>query len=223
MDLQDFKREYIRQELGITDDFGRVCTFLDFANVNNWFEDDRQDADGNQLAEDEKLEIDIAERKNFISLFSNDIRFYYGHDQKNPGSLGFIRVARGIYGKHRVFTKPVQEVRHHLTEDELPQNTRPTHSDKKGTYVFIPKCNFDVEISVDAVKTADHYDTLCLFSSDADFVHLARYLKGQGKNIVLVKGGHIVHEWKAVADKIVNAQKAKRYITFLNKKQRPDE
>ena len=34
---------------------------------------------------------------------------------------------------------------------------------------------FDVEISVDAVKMIDHYDTFCIFSGDADFVYLNNF------------------------------------------------
>ncbi len=220
MDLQEFKKQYIKQELGITEEYARIFSFIDFGNVNNWFEEDRQDADNNKLQSDEKLEINLEALNNFLYLFSGDVRFYYGHDRQNSGSLGFIRVARDIFGKHRVFTKQIQKVRHHLTDEEVEINTREIYKDTDGPYVFIPKCNFDVEIAVDAVKLIEGYDTFCLLSSDADFVHLARFLKSKGKKVVLIKGGHIVHQWKTVADSIINVQKVKRYITRI-KKQKP--
>jgi uncharacterized LabA/DUF88 family protein len=81
---------------------------------------------------------------------------------------------------------------------------------KRGS-LYIPKCNFDVEISVDAIKLIEYYDTLCLFSGDADFVHLARFLKGKG---------NIIHQLMEVCDLVINAQEIKKHITTI-KKQKP--
>lgn len=221
MDLQDFKKKHIRELLGIKDDFVIIHTFIDFANVNHWFDEDQYDSDGVILAKDEKLVIDIEKLKEFAASFSADTRFYYGLDNESAGSFRFIRKTRYIFGKHRVFTKPIQKIRHYLNEDELAVNTRAAQADGKGTFVLLPKCNFDVEICVDAIKTAEGYKTFCLFSSDADFVHLARFLKGKGKNVILVKGGHVLHSLRRVADTVVSAQDIKGYIT--NKKARPSQ
>ena len=49
MDLQEFKKQYVQQELGINESFGRIHVFIDFGNVNHWFEEDRQDHDSNPL------------------------------------------------------------------------------------------------------------------------------------------------------------------------------
>jgi uncharacterized LabA/DUF88 family protein len=215
MDLLEFKKQYVREELCLSNDYGRILAFVDFGNVNYWFENDRQDANNRELLVNEKLAIDLAKLKEFIDLFSDDARFYYGHDPFIEKSLGFIVAARESFGKSRVFTKQIQFVRHHLNGSELAATTRTVHSDTEGSFVRIPKCNFDVEISVDAVRLADRYDTICLFSSDADFVHLARYLKSKGKKVILVKGGHIVRQWKAVADIIINAQTIKKHITLI--------
>jgi hypothetical protein len=220
MNLYEFKKEYVRQELGISESFGQILSFIDFGNVNYWFEEDRQDYDHNTLAEDQKLGVDIEKLKEFTALFSRDARFYYGHDRKNPKSLGFIRKARRVFGKHRVFTKPIQKIKHYLSEDELNTNTRDIHKDGDGNFIFIPKCNFDVEISVDAIKLIDSYDTFCLFSSDADFVHLVRFLKYKNKKTILIKGGPIVYQLRGVAEVVVNAQDIKKHIAII--KQKPD-
>jgi len=90
-----------------------------------------------------------------------------------------------------------------------------------GTFVLLPKCNFDVEICVDAIKTVEGYKTFCLFSSDADFVHLVRFLKGKGKKVILVKGGHILHSLRHIVDIVVSAQDIKQYIAI--KKARPSQ
>lgn len=218
MDLYELKKKRIRDGLGIVAEFGRIISFVDFGNVNYWFADDRQSPDGATLSGDQRLVIDIAKLKEFADLFSEDVRFYYGHDPVNQKSLRFIQALRGIYGKHRVFTKPMQKIRHHLNGAESAANTRETHRDREGVYIYVPKCNFDVEIAVDAIKLADRYDAFCLFSSDADFVHLARYLKSRGKKVILIKGGHVVWQLKAVTDLAVSAQAIKQYIAAIKQK-----
>ena len=218
MNLDEFKKEYISgQELGIDSSFGKILTIIDFGNVDYWFEDDRQDADNKPIKEDERLSINLDKLRDFILLFSDHIRFYYGHDPRNK-SLNFIGAAKHIFGKRRVFTKQIQKIRHHLKESELPLNTREVFQDGEGVYIQIPKCNFDVEIAVDAIRLKDNYDTLALFSSDADFISLIRYLRNNRKKVILFKGGHITSDLKREVDKVVNAQNIKRHIVQIKKR-----
>ncbi len=171
------------------------------------------------LAENEKLYIDIEKMYDFLSLFSMDIRFYYGHDHKKKTPFRFIQKVQFIFGKHRVFTKPIQWVRHHLeTRMEQEANTRPLHQDTDGKYVLLPKCNFDVEISVDAIKILNGYDTVCLLSGGADFIYLLRYLKQKGKKVIIIKAGYVVHQLKKVAQLVINAQDIKKHIADIKQK-----
>ncbi len=217
MDIQDFKREYIvGTELGIDATFGKILTVIDFGNVNYWFDEDRQDSENKALQEDEKLRIKLDGLYDLASLFSDHIRFYYGHDSQKRESLAFIAAARHVFGK-RVYTKPMQKVRHHLSADEIESNKRATFTDNEGVYIHLPKCNFDVEISVDLIRLMDRYDTVALFSGDADFVSLIRYLKKNDKKVILFKAGFITTDLKEVSDKIINAQNIKRHIAEVVK------
>jgi predicted nuclease of predicted toxin-antitoxin system len=224
MTLDEFKSAFVKNELGISDDYGKIATMIDFGNVNHWFEEDRQDSENKGLADDEKLVIDLQGLNDFSAIFSGDIRFYYGHDPVSQGSVGFITAAKHVFGRNRVFTKPIQYVRHHLKESEIDTNTRALFTDKEGCFVKIPKCNFDVEISVDAIRRIDSYDTLVLFSGDADFVALARYIRKKGKKIILIKGGNITTTLRNEVDLVVNVQKIKKHLTLIEKngvKQKP--
>ncbi|MDO8604161.1 MAG: NYN domain-containing protein [bacterium] len=219
MDLQDFKKQYVQEELGVDEGFGKILTFVDFGNVNYWFEEDRQTHDYLALKEEEKLTINITKLKDFLAIFSSDARFYYGYDSASVASLGFIQMVESIFGKTRVFTKAMQKVRHHLqTQEEANLNTRKVFRDNDGEFVYLPKCNFDVEISVDAIKIIEHYDTICLMSGDADFVYLLRFLKQKGKKIILIKGGNVVHQLKEISDLVINAQEIKKHITETKQK-----
>lgn len=220
MDLLGLKEQHLRTTLGISSEtFPRILTFVDFGNVNHWFSRDDKDAEGEPLTVGERLNIDLQKLADFLPLFSEDTRFYYGHDPENSGSMAFTIAAKHIFGKSRVFTKPIQKIRHYLDSTEVATNTRKVATDAGGDYILIPKCNFDVEISVDAIRLSHTYDTICLLSSDADFVSLLRYLKTQEKKTILVKGGRISGSLGAIVDLKISAQDIKQYITV--KKQKP--
>lgn len=78
-----------------------------------------------------------------MDCFCEDIRFYYGHNPTNSGSMAFNRAAKYIFGRSRVFTKRIQQVRHDLTPEDSVKNTCLVHSNDQGDFVLAPKCNVD--------------------------------------------------------------------------------
>lgn len=215
MKIEDFKKEIIRDDLNIKE-YGKIFSFIDFANVNKWFQYDNQDWNNNLLKEGERLSVDLDKLKYFSDIIGDKTRFYYGEDSQNAKSLEFTYVIRKIFGKRNVVTKDLQKIKHYM---EIGENTNVVVStDVYGKdYIEIRKCNFDVEISVDAIKMMDYYDTFCLFSGDADFVYLNNFLKKKGKKIVIVKGGYITAKLRSSADLVINAQKIKHYIAKITK------
>ncbi len=220
MDFYEFKIQNIKTTLGISDEqFSRVLTFIDFANVDHWFDDEQYDLEGKTLSTDCSVAIDLQKLKEFLDCFSIDVRFYYGHEPANSGSMAFNRAAKHIFGQHRVFTKRIQQVRHNLTPLDSVTNTRFVYSDDQGDFVLIPKCNFDVEICVDAIRLIDKYDTICLLSSDADFAALIRHLKSKyKKKVILIKGGRIDSSLGRLLDLKINASQVKSYIVQIKQK-----
>lgn len=215
MDLQELRKKFIREELGINEDYGKIFSFIDFGNVNNWFENDNQDWDFNPIGEDKKIAIDIQKIKDFADLFSDKVRCYYGKDPKNKGSVKFDYALEKVFSKHSFVSKDIQKIKHYI-EDE---GKKETLCDANGErYVEIRKCNFDVEISVDAIKKMKQYDTFCLFSGDADFVYLNNFLRKRGKKVILIKGGYITTKLRESVDLVINAQKIKKYIAQIKTK-----
>ena len=157
MDLQDLKKKFIKDELQITEDYGKVFTFIDFSNVNKWFQNDNQDWENKLLTPDEKLSIDLEKLKSFVDIFSERARIYYGENPKNQKSLSFTYVMRKVFGKRDVMTKDIQKIRHYFEIGEhIPDKYVETDADGKK-FIEIRKSNFDVEISVDALKMLEHY------------------------------------------------------------------
>jgi hypothetical protein len=99
MDLQDLKNKVIKDDLKITEEYGKIFTFIDFSNVNKWFQNDNQDWDNRQLVSGKKLSIDLEKLKLFVDIFSERTRIYYGENPKSEKSLGFTYVMRKIFGK----------------------------------------------------------------------------------------------------------------------------
>ena len=61
----------------------------------------------------------------------------------------------------------------------------------------------------------DREEVFCccdFFSGDADFVSLNRYLRKNGKKVILIKGGHMTTPLREESDKVINAQSIKKYI-----------
>ncbi|MFA4999822.1 MAG: NYN domain-containing protein [Patescibacteria group bacterium] len=217
MDLPELKKQFVCGELEITSEHGRIFSFIDFSNVNKWFENDDQDWNNKLIADDEKIMIDLQKLKTFVNLFSERARVYYGEDHKSTGSLSFTYVLRKIFGKRNVVTKDLQKIKHYIKLNEA-EILKYVLTDGDGqNYVEIRKCNFDVEISVDAIKMLDHYDTFCIFSGDADFVYLNNFLRKKGKKVIIIKGGYITTKLRESANLVVNAQNIKKYIAKIEK------
>lgn len=216
VDLTELKRINVLKELGIAPEcFPRPLAFIDFANVTHWYTADVLDPFGNPLPEGTSLEIDLRRLRALTQTIGTDARLYYGHDAAKQGSRAFIKAAEHAFGKHRVFTKPIQYIRHDLTPADSIGNTRLVHTDRSGDYVLIPKCNFDVEIAVDAMRLIAQYDTICLFSGDSDFAALLRYLRGRGKKVILFKGGRIAHALDQVVDLKIDAASVRPHIAYV--------
>lgn len=193
--------------------FSKIFCFVDFGNVNYWYDNDRRGWDGNQLADNQKLIVDIEKLASFISGFSEQKRFYYGWNPREKKSWHIvIKAERCGFIKN---TKPMQFIKHYIGEAVVNRDGRTTKKDSNGTYIEIPKSNFDVEISVDAIRLRDEYETFCLFSGDSDFTYLAGFLKKHKKKFIVIASGQVFHTLKELADLYINAQDIKGSITSV--------
>lgn len=61
------------------------------------------------------------------------------------------------------------------------------------------KCNFDVELTIDAVDQLVNYSDFVLASGDGDFIRLVKYVRGQGKRAHVIGPKRSNKELKAEA------------------------
>ena len=80
--------------------------------------------------------------------------------------------------------------------------------DLQEYYGGIKKADWDVGISIDAVRIASSVDVIVLVSGDGDFVQLVEYLKNQGKRVEVIAFGRTTSSHlKEVADEFIDLGK----------------
>lgn len=80
--------------------------------------------------------------------------------------------------------------------------------DLQEFYGGAKKADWDVGITVDAVRIAPSVDTICLASGDGDFLQLIEYLKNQGKRVeVIAFGRSASSKLRAGADEFIDLEK----------------
>lgn len=153
--------------------------------------------------------------------FSNikEIKVYYGlneRDQKNSEafhrrikmtgailktkSMKFIskNINEGLFFQRRTMTLFDSGVKKKIYElmDEL---------NKSGIIIKEPKCNFDVEMTMDILDDMEKVTGIILFSGDSDLLAPLERLKIKGKKISIVGvRGKVAGELHAVKDKYID-------------------
>lgn len=80
--------------------------------------------------------------------------------------------------------------------------------DLQEFYGGAKKADWDVGITVDAIRISPSIDTIVLASGDGDFLQLIDYLKNQGKRIEIIAFGRSSSaKLKKVADEFIDIEK----------------
>ncbi len=83
--------------------------------------------------------------------------------------------------------------------------------DLQEYYDGMKKADWDVGITVDAIRIAQSCDTIVLVSGDGDFVQLIEYLKNQGKRVeVIAFGRSTSSKLKEIADEFIDLEENPR-------------
>jgi len=84
----------------------------------------------------------------------------------------------------------------------------------KEFYGGLKKADWDVGISIDAVRISPSVDTICLVSGDGDFIQLVEFLKNQGKRVEVIAFGRSASlKLKETADEFIDLEgNPKKYL-----------
>jgi len=129
MDLKDLKLN----AFGIDKKkFGRIFCFVDYGNVNYWYDKDRRSGEGNQLNKYQRLIVDIEKLAYFVSGFAEQKRFYYGWNPRNKTNW-HITIKAEKYGFVKI-TKPMQFIRHEVGKGIISHDGKKVLKDDAGNY-----------------------------------------------------------------------------------------
>lgn len=87
--------------------------------------------------------------------------------------------------------------------------------DLQEFYGGAKKADWDVGLTIDAVKTAPGVDVVVLVSGDGDYIPLVEYLKNQGKRVeVIAFGRSTSNRLKEIADEFMDLEsdKIEKYL-----------
>ena len=213
MYLQDLKVSHF---LFSSNDFGRIFVFVDFGNVRPWAKDLWPEENKFRLS----LEIDIKKLANVCDWVKPVKKFfYYGHfkepkdqaknsEERQRHSKSIFRIDKARSSGFQVKTKEIKMIPHY---------------DDEGKFVGkLPKCNFDVEMTMTILQKIEKYDTLMIFSGDSDFGGLLGYLKSKGKKVIVVcTRNRMSTELETVADKFIPAETLKDFLQYIPKNNTP--
>lgn len=146
---------------------GAAIVFIDWANVHGW----------------EKTLKKNLSLESFFSYLSEyheikNIRFYFGTDT-NEKSINFLKRVEKI--GYEVSTKPVK----YILAGEID-----------GQKIHLRKCDFDMEICIDAHKALkEGIDSFIFFTGDGDYEPLYKMLILLQKQVIVVyTSGHLGKE-----------------------------
>ena len=206
MDFADLKAEYYLFKKA---DFGRIYVFVDFGNVRPWAKELWPDKNKFRI----NSEIDIEKLARVINWASPAKKiFYYGCYVKNLD----LPDGHENNQRHRKSTFRLSKARKNGFEVRTKDIKMIPHYDDAGKFLNkIPKCNFDVEITMGMIIKADKYDSIFLLSGDSDFGALLGYLKDKGKKIVvLCTRNRMSKELQEVADVFIPAENLSPFLLF---------
>lgn len=200
MDLQSLGGKYYFFDPAI---FGKIFVFVDFGNVRPW----AKELWPVENRYRHSIEVDIEKLAQLCGWVNPDkMFFYYGHYLKefehHKGSI--YRIDKARQSGFMVKTKPIKMIPNY---------------DEDGKYLGkLPKCNFDVEITMDVLTKIHKYDTVMIFSGDSDFGSLLQYVKNKGKKVVVVcTRNRLSKELQSVADKVIPAETLASFLAYKNK------
>ena len=91
--------------------------------------------------------------------------------------------------------------------------------DLQEFYGGLKKADWDVGITVDAIRIAPSVDTIVLASGDGDFLQLAEYLKNQGKRVEIIAFSHSASsKLKEIADEFIDLEKNPKSVYLRNER-----
>ncbi|RLF26918.1 MAG: hypothetical protein DRN14_06120, partial [Thermoplasmata archaeon] len=175
---------------------GKTMVLVDWANVYRWKNSLKGEVDPEKLY------------KYFMSYEQvGEMSLYHGIDV-HPKSAEFLKRMKDI--GYKVVTKPVKYLKVRADSGEI---------------VSQRKCDFDLEMGLDAYERIGEYDSFVFLSGDGDFATLYERLIAKGKQVIVVySSGHLgreIWEMKRGIFKVELKKLSKELVKKMSPSRRP--
>ena len=144
-----------------------VYVFIDSANL--W----EAQKSKRRLLDYQKLEVYVKQRYS-----ATKIKVFYYEAYPADGTRSY-----SLEGKHKFYVFLKKSLKFEVRTKPLKRISIRTDADQM---MIQEKGNMDVEMAIDAVHNAKHYDTAVFLTGDSDFYALVKYLRARSKKVFIM-------------------------------------
>lgn len=153
-----------------------------------------------------------------VGVFIDVENFYHSAKNLFHARVNFKQILKDVVGNRKLIRAMAYVVRTEDREEEpffkaLTRLGIETRVKDLQIYGEFKKADWDVGITVDAIKMSSFLDVILLLSGDGDFIHLVDYLKNHGKQVEVVAFSKSTSlKLKEIADDFFDIGKSKKYL-----------
>ncbi len=153
-----------------------------------------------------------------VGVFIDVENLYYSAKNLFRARVNFKQILKDTVGERKLIRAIAYVIRTESGEEQIffEALTRlgiETKIKDLQIYNSFKKADWDVGITVDAIKIAPSLDVILLLSGDGDFVPLVEYLKNHGKQVEIAAFSKSTSsKLKEVVDDFFDIGKSKKYL-----------
>lgn len=167
-----------------------------------------------------RIMINLRHKNQRVAVFIDAQNMYHSARSLFGGRVNFKAVLQTAVGGRQLIRAFSYVIRTKTGEEKafldalLKAGIELRVKDLQEFYGGAKKGDWDVGLTVDAVRTAEIVDTIVIASGDGDFIPLVEYLKNQGRRVeVMAFGKSTSGKLKEVADDFVDlGEEPAKYI-----------
>ncbi|HOK35365.1 MAG TPA: NYN domain-containing protein [Candidatus Pacearchaeota archaeon] len=153
-----------------------------------------------------------------VGVFIDVENLYYSAKNLFRARVNFKQILKDTVGERKLIRAIAYVIRTESGEEQiffeaLTHLGIETKIKDLQIYNSFKKADWDVGITVDAIKIAPSLDVILLLSGDGDFIPLVEYLKNHGKQVEIAAFSKSTSsKLKEVADDFFDIGKSKKYL-----------
>ncbi|MDD5551914.1 MAG: NYN domain-containing protein [Candidatus Pacebacteria bacterium] len=153
-----------------------------------------------------------------VGVFIDVENLYYSAKNLFGARVNFRQLLKDIVGQRKLIRAIAYVIKTEKGEekpffDALSRLGIENKEKELQVYSGFKKADWDVGITVDAIKVSSLLDVVIILSGDGDFLHLVQYLQNLGKQVEIVSFGKSTSsKLKEAADRFFDIGKSRKYL-----------